>query len=334
MTGIRARAGVWLAVAVVSTLAIEAAQQSVFRVSRTTVAIPVSVFDQGGNIVRDLTRDDFLVFDNGEPQEVVNFASGLEPFTAVVLVDTSASMILNLDLARAAAEQFVIRMRPDDLAKVGSFSDRVLVSDRFTSDRDELLRALRDDLHIGNPTRLFDAVHEGFGQLARATGRRVVMLFTDGCDTISQQDLDSLLRRIRAEEYMVYAVQLPFRYARRPTGMRRPCQGCGCDLELDLTNQTGFRYSSLNDPRRQLSGGYILQRLAAETGGGVMYLNPQADVNATATWIASELHHQYLLGFVPPKLDGKPHELEVRVRRKNMTVRARRSYQAPLPSAK
>ena len=328
------RAGVWLLCAVASTLAAEAFQQSVFRVSRTTVAVPVSVFDQGGNVVRDLTRDDFVIVDNGDLQEVVNFASGTEPFTAVVLVDTSASMILNLDMARAAAEQFIIRMRPDDLAMVGSFSDRILVSGRFTSDRDELLRALREDLHIGNPTRLFDAVHEGFGQLARATGRRVVMLFTDGCDTTSQQDLDTLLRRIRAEEYMVYSVQLPFRFARRPTGMRRPCQGCGCDLELDLTNTTGFKYSSFNDPRRQLSGGYILQQLARETGGGTVFLSPQSDVNSTATWITSELHHQYLLGFVPPKLDGKSHELEVRVRRPNLTIRARRSYLAPTAPVK
>lgn len=324
----------WMVRLLVGLAAVTAAgaqQQSVFRASRTTVAVPVSVFDQGGNVVRDLTRDDFTILDNGQQQDIVNFASGLEPFTAVVLVDTSASMILNLDAARAAAEQFVIRMRPDDLAMVGSFSDRIAIGGRFTSDRDELLRALREDLHIGNPTRLFDAIHEGFGQLARAAGRRVVMLFTDGCDTTSQQHLDTLLHRIRAEEFMVYSVQLPFRPARPTAGMRRRCQGCGCDLEFDLTNTSAFRYSSFNDPRRQLSGGYILQRLAVETGGGVVYLAPNADINSTATWIASELHHQYLLGFVPPRLDGKPHELDVRVRRPDLTLRARRSYVAPLP---
>jgi Ca-activated chloride channel family protein len=325
------RAGVCLFLALASLVAPAPLQQSVFRVSRTTVAVPASVFDDGGNVVRDLTRDDFAIFDNGIPQEVVNFASGLEPFTAVVLVDTSASMILDLDTAKAAAEQFIIRLRPDDLAMVGSFSDRIVLSGRFTSDRDELLRVLREDIHIGNPTRLFDAVHEGFGQLARATGRRVVMVFTDGCDSASQQDLDSILRRVRTEEYMIYAVQLPFRRS-RAVGPTRRCQGCGCDLELDLANQTGIRYSNLSDPRRSLSGGYILQRFAAETGGGVAFLGPTTDVNSTATWIASELHHQYLLGFVPPKLDGKSHELEVRVKRPNLTVRARRSYLAPLPA--
>ena len=325
------RAGVCIVLALAGIVAPAALQQSVFRVARTTVAVPASVFDEGGNVVRDLTRDEFAIFDNGVPQEVVNFASGNEPFTAVVLVDTSASMILDLDTARAAAEQFVIRMRPDDLAMVGSFSDRVFVSGRFTNDRDALLKSLRDDLHIGNPTRLFDAVHEAFGQLARATGRRVVMLFTDGCDSASQQDLDSLLRRIRTEEYMVYSVQLPFRRSRaiRP-GQR--CQGCACDLELDLANQSGIRYSNLNDARRNLSGGYILQRLATETGGGVALLGPTTDVNSTATWIASELHHQYLLGFVPPKFDGKNHELEVRVKRPNLIVRARRTYLAPPPA--
>jgi hypothetical protein len=99
-------------------------------------------------------------------------------------------------------------------------------------------------------------------------------------------------------------------------------------MELTLTNTSAFRYSNFNDPRRQLSGGYILQRLATETGGGVVYLGPNADINSTATWISSELHHQYLLGFVPPRSDGKPHDLEVRVKRPELTVRSRRSYVA------
>src|SRR5512134_3569223 len=93
-------------------IALQAPQQPVFRGGLTTVAVPTAVFDEEGGIVTHLTRDDFLLFDNGRPQEITNFTSGLQPVTAVALVDTSASMATVLDLARSAAEQFVIRLWP------------------------------------------------------------------------------------------------------------------------------------------------------------------------------------------------------------------------------
>lgn len=296
--------------------ALAAQQQPVFRSGVETVAVYATVLDQYGEMVFNLKQDDFKVFDNGKLQKLTVFVGGLQPITAILLIDTSASMTMSLDLARAAAEQFVIRMQPGDQARIGSFSDRIDLKHEFTGDRDELLRAIREDLHIGNPTLLWDAVDEAMTQLAPLGGRRVIMLFTDGLDTYSRKTAIKILERARADELMVYVVQ--FRAA--PRGML---------LEVPLS--PGPRQVLTYDPRRMQPPSVALQQISNQTGGGYFFLAPNDDVNATFTRVAQELHYQYVLGFAPPKADGKLHEITVVADRPQTAVRARRTYLAPGP---
>jgi Ca-activated chloride channel family protein len=202
-------AGLALASAPLAAAGPEAAwwqQAPTFRGGTTTVAVYATALDRGNQAVIDLDRSDFEVFDDGRRQELTVFVKGLQPITAVVLVDTSASMAPTLDQARSAAEQFVIRMLPRDTARVGSFSDRVNISPAFTSDRDEP-RGLREDLHIGNPTMLWDAIDQTMTSLTPLGGRRVILVLTDGIDTMSTATAESVLERARADELMVYVVQ-------------------------------------------------------------------------------------------------------------------------------
>ncbi len=288
-------------------------QQQVFRSGVTTVAVYATVTDRTGMLVRDLRKDDFEVLDNNRVQDLTVFSTELQPVTAVLLVDTSASMALTLDLAKQAVEQFIIRMMPGDQARVGNFSDRINLGGPFTGDRDQLLRAFRDDLQTGNPTRLWDAVGETMSALTDVGGRRVVVLFTDGQDTASATDGKQVLERAKAEDVMIYSVQIRSRV--------RP------DLEWDIlgasTNQMARNRRS--DP----TPGQVLRGLAMQTGGLHFTLMQNDDVNATFTQVAIELHHQYLLGFTPRTADGRVHDLQVRVRYPNLQVRARRSYLAP-----
>ena len=293
-------------------------QPPVFRGRTETVAVYATVLDRYGEMVRDLDRDDFTVEDDGRRQEVTVFVKGLQPITAAVLVDTSASMTLNIELARMAAEQFVIRMLPGDQVRVGSFSDRLDLSPTFTSNRDELLRSLRDDLHIGNPTQLWNAVGETMTELAPLGGRRILLLLTDGVDTESTTTAEEILERARADELMIYIVQ--FRSTPRAQ-----------TAEMPLSAGAGVAFS---DPRRfTASPTDTLRRLAAQTGGGHFLLNEYDDVNATFTQVMQELHYQYVLGFTPERFDGQIHDLRVRTDEKTHVVRARRNYRAPLPAA-
>ena len=288
-------------------------QQPVFRTGIDTVAIYASVFDRYGEIITDLAKPDFKVFDEGKPQDLTVFINGQQPITAVVLIDTSASMTPLLHLARAAAEQFVIRLQPGDRARVGSFNDKINLSPEFTSDRDVLLRTLRD-LPIGHTTVLWDAIDKTMTELKPLGGRRVILLLTDGLDTQSQRRSDEMLARAQAEELMLYAVQF------RPRVVQP-------DIEMPLSQ--GLKAMLSNDVRRERFPTDTLRRLAVQTGGGHFLLTERDDVNSTFTRVASELHQQYVLGFSLQKFDGKPHAIDVLVNRPNLLVRARRSYLAP-----
>jgi VWFA-related protein len=315
-------------------------QPPTFRGGVRMVAVPTSVFNQHGELVTDLQRDQFLIFDDGRRQELTHFESGQQPITALVLLDTSASMIPRLDLARQAAEQFIVRLWPGDRAQVGSFSDRIQLLGDFTDDRDDLLQALRDEVHIGNPTRLIDAVNAGMSALSPLGGRRVLVVLTDGCDTYSEMGWDALLGRLPAEEFMVYAVQMGGALPRLPANrqpMGRPNRSGGCvgrehDFEMSvLPAETLSGFFRMNNPTRILTPSQVLSRLTAETGGGHFVLTARDDVNTTFTRVMYELHHQYLLGFVPQVSDGKRHEITVRVNQPNLLVRARRGYLAVRP---
>lgn len=281
----------------------EAGQPPVFRAGTALVPLYVTVTDRTGRLVPDLTEEAFEILDNGRPQRIALFRNDVQPITIVVMLDTSASMTGNLDILKAGAEQFLLRLLPDDRAKVGAFNDKIEVwpTGAFTGDRNELI-GLLDVLDYGNPTRLYDAIAVSLDELKPVEGRRVVLVFTDGDDTASRVDLGDVVERARSENVMVYAIGLESEYFNGVRRVRtRPDRG--------------------------------LRRLAEETGGGYFELKKADDLGATFTRVAQELHSQYLLGFVPPVLDGKVHKLEVRVRRDGLTARARKSYVAvPAPS--
>jgi VWFA-related protein len=214
------------------------------------------------------------------------------------MLDTSLSMELHYDTLRLAAERFVLRLLPEDRAKVGAFSDKIIISPEFTGDRDELVRTINDDriMQRGNPTHLWDAINRSMTALSAETGRRVVLAFSDGEDTGSTETgFGELLDRAVSEDFMVYSI----------------------GLQVDLPR---LRLRTKPDRR--------LREIADQSGGGYFELVRTADLNSTFTRVADELHRQYVLGFTPESLDGTVHKLEVRSKVPGMKVRARRSYLA------
>jgi len=270
--------------------------QPIFKSAVRTVPIYATVVDDSGRLVPDLERGDFTIVDNGKPADVTLFSNDSQPFSAVVMLDTSASMTANLKLLNRAAEQFLLRLLPVDRAQVGAFNDKIQLSGTFTNDRDELIAAL-NELYFGNPTRLNDGIAAGLDALKGLDGRRVVVVFTDGEDTSSRTAFKTVLERARDEEVMVYSIGLESEYF---NGMR----------------------VVKSRPTRDL------RKIADETGGGYFELLKTADLAPTFTRVAQELRSQYLIGFAPANLDGKVHKLEVKVNRPGMTVRARKSYLA------
>jgi Ca-activated chloride channel family protein len=242
-------------------------------------------------------QDDFEVYDNNKLQTLTSFDNKPQPISVVVMLDTSGSMTLALDLVKAAAEQFLLRLMPDDQGMVGAFNDKIeFHPEGFTNSRDMLVRSLKD-LDFGYPTRLYDAVNESMSQLKPLQGRKVVLVFTDGDDNSSRIGSGHVTDRGRLEEVMVYSVGLENEYF---DGARRV----------------------RSSPDRGL------KRLSEETGGGFFLLKKTDELTSTFTRVAQELHSQYVLGFTPQLLDGKIHKLEVRLKKPGMVARARKSYVA------
>ncbi len=265
-----------------------------FRATTQIVPVVTTVTDADGRLVPNLEQDEFTVLDNGKPQEITFFQNDIQPITVVVMLDRSGSMTANLKILDQGAEQFLLRLLPSDKGQVGAFSDKIQLSGAFTSDRDDLILALRD-LQYGNPTRLYDAIDASMDALTGIEGRRVVLAFTDGDDTDSRLGFGDVLDRARRDEMMIYSI----------------------GLESEYFN--GQRVVRTRPDRN-------LKRLAEETGGGYFELKKTTELAPTFTRVAQELHSQYTLGFTPGMLDGKEHKLTVRMKAPGQTARARKSY--------
>ncbi len=281
-----------------ATAGVAAQQQPTFKSGTQIVSLFVTVQDAQKRLVANLTQGDFEIFDNDKPQPITYFDNSIHPINVVAMLDTSGSMTLTIGLLKQAAETFVMRLLPDDKARVGAFNDKIQFGGmQFTNNRDDLISDIKE-LDYGNGTRLWDAVGASIDELKPIDGRRVVLVFTDGDDTDSRKlSLGNVIDKSRTDEVMVYAIGLESHYFNGAAMVRsKPDRG--------------------------------LRKLADETGGGYFELTKTAELAPTFTQVAQELHSQYVIGFTPTQLDGKVHKLTVKMKQTGMTARARRSYLA------
>jgi Ca-activated chloride channel homolog len=306
---VRILAAGWLAA-----LGLSAQEQPVFRGTSDAVRVFVTVTDRDGRLVTTLEQGDFEIRDEGKPQPITLFDNAPQPIRLIVLLDVSGSMEGNLPLLRGAVEQLFARLRPNDAVRLGTFGYQVTISPTFTRDARDLLRALPDSIAPDAPTPLWRAIDEAMAAFG-SEGRPVVLVLSDGKDSgptsfrqpfVSQAEV---IERGRNNSVMVYAVGMRSRrQVQRPPGI-----GPG-GLQAALL-------ADLPDPG--------LARVAEETGGGYTEIRFGQDLSAAFAAVADELHSQYLLGFAPPKRDGKTHQIDVHIAQKGMKPRARKSYVAP-----
>jgi Ca-activated chloride channel family protein len=297
-------------------LALAEPQQPVFRGAGDAVRIFATVTDGDGRLVTTLSQADFEVRDEGKPQPITLFDNSPQPIRLIVMLDVSGSMEGNLPLLRAASDQLFRRLLAHDAARVGTFGHEVTISPSFTRDPAALGAALPDRIAPDAPTPLWRGVDEAIAAFGEdSDARRVVLVLSDGKDSgpisfrqrfVSQVEV---IERARDEDVMVYAIGMRSR-SRAP---RQPGLGPG-GLQAMMT-------ADLPDAG--------LARVAEETGGGYAEIRFGQDLGAAFAQIADELHSQYLIGFAPPKRDGKVHRVELRVATRGLKPRARRSYVAP-----
>ena len=201
--------------------------QQVFRGGTELVRVFVTVVDKDGRLVPTLMQNDFEVRDEGKPQPITVFDNSPQPIRLVVMLDVSGSIAGSLGLLREGPDQLFTRLRPDDLARVGTFGHKVAISPAaFTRSIEELRAALPTTIAFDAPTPLWRAINDAMDTFKdQGMERRVVLVLSDGKDSgpvafnerwVSQADV---IDRARKDDVMVYAIGLRSTGTRAPAGL-------------------------------------------------------------------------------------------------------------------
>ncbi len=287
--------------------------EDVVKVETNLITIPVSVFDRHGLYIPNLRKEDFKIFEDGKEQHIEYFGTSEKPFTVIILLDTSPSTEYEIDEIRNGAIAFVEQLKPQDKVMVVEFNRKVRVLTEATNDRMAIYKAITR-AGFGNGTSLYDAVSFSLSnRLNTVSGRKAIVLFTDGVDTqSSKSNYDTTLALAEESDSLIF----PIYYN---------------TLEKTQTDAIGvFGPPPAGTTAREYAvGKRYLEELAAYTGGRVF--RPEATpggLTAAFEGIAEELRRQYSIGYIPSE-DGKPgqrKQIKVRVNRPNLVLRARDSY--------
>lgn len=264
------------------------------------VLVTTTVIGPGGELVRNLTKDDFEILEDDVPQNILLCASEtVMPLRLVLVFDTSLSVKSRFDFEKQAVNRFFssVVQRGDQAALITVSTD-VIVQHGLTS-RVDVLVTLVERLRSEGATALYDALVTAADLLRDVQGRRVILILSDGRDTLSRTTLVQALQRVQEVGAVVYAINTA------PPG------------------------ASPN--LRELAGERALEILARETGGEVYFPHRVEELDPVFARLTEHLRHQYVLGFSSSNeaRDGSFRRLTVRVKREGAVARARSGYYAP-----
>ena len=332
------------------------------------VTLPVTVRDKHGKIIRDLTKDDFTLQEDGRPQSIRYFSQDTNlPLTLGLLVDTSRSQTNVLDAERSASRSFLEQMlvQPKDKAFLIHFDREVELLQDLTSSREKLQSALdllktpsdrersndpndSDDSRSGSGshhsggTQLYDAVFLASNELMKKQqGRKALVVLSDGVDRGSKTYLESAIESAQRADTVIYSIY--FAESRHDEG-QRPGHGMGRGGGGWPGGGGGWpgggggypggggggRGGQRPSESPRTDGKKILERISKETGGRFFEVTKKETVGDIYTSIVEELRTQYSMGYTPDKDSTATgyHHIQLTVKKKDLTVQTRDGYYA------
>ena len=299
-----------------------------FRTGIELVNVTATVTDSRGRFVSGLSKEDFRIYEDGEPQTISHFSNERVPVSLGIVLDTSGSMEgEKIAAARSALDRFLFDLLdPVDEAFLYRFSYEPILVQAWTTDREVISRRLRRIQPRGG-TALYDAVAEAVPMAqAGRHHKKALVIISDGHDTNSLTDPDSLRQLIRETEVLVYAIGID---GRSPSGIMRrgpiplpfPIPGTGRRGPPSWPGQIMSRDEPVNVR--------ALRELTDDSGGRTELVRSARDLDPATAAIADELSRQYYLAYpAPGHRDGRWHSIRVEVRQGSHLVRARRGYVA------
>lgn len=276
------------------------------------VRLPVTV-TQKKNLITGLSRGDFIVLEDGVPQEVTFFSDEkTNPAVYVgVLMDTSPSTAGKMGFSKEAAKNFiysVVTLRKDKAAFM-TFDHEVVLRQDFTDKLDLLDRAVDKVTKTGSQTALYDAVWEFSDEKLRsAPGRRVIVLITDGDDTFSRAELKDAIDIAQRTETTIFGISTKAGFLGSVPG-----------VDVGTVKDKGDKY---------------LTQLCEETGGEAFFTGDMLELERSFKRISDELKSQYIITYKPAdqNYDGRVRKIEVRFANKDLekkyNIRTKTSYRA------
>jgi Ca-activated chloride channel family protein len=285
------------------------------RVGVTLITVVATVVDEKGRTVPNLTADDFILEEDGQPQTITHLLPTADlPASLGVMLDVSLSMQSKIRTAQRALERFFSKMDHDDEIFLMTFSLRTSLIADFTPHRKELTNALMNGVSLSGGTSLYDSLFQGLQKVKEGRyQKKAVLLVTDGEDTTSMTRFDKTLQYIRESEMLVYSVGI---------------KGApGFDMGTDSlpgparTNKPNFTTVDMK----------VLNLFGEASGGKAWEISEAAfgrNMDAVLDTIAAELRSQYSIGYYPnrPVKDGKWHRVRIRMKNPDFVARARKEY--------
>ena len=283
-----------------SGLAAWAQPQPVFRADVKLVRLLTTVKDATGALVGGLTKSDFLISDNGAPQEIAVFEQHTaQPLSVAIMLDISGSTAKDLKYEVDSLQRFAKALfgsgNPEDQAALSTFNHDVAKVSSFTRRLDRLESALRG-LKVGAGTSLYDAILLGTDELGRRSGRRVLIVVTDGGDTTSFTTFHAALEAAHRNDAVIYSI-----------------------LVVPIKNDAG----------RNIGGEHALELFASGTGGKVFQPTVGAALDKAFEAILKDLRSQYLLAYYPknvPLTRNRFHTVKVETKTSGLRVQSRSGY--------
>lgn len=275
------------------------------------VQLPITVMDKKEQPVAGLKVSDFIVFEDKQPQQIASFRdeSAGTPIYVAVLMDTSTSAAAKLRFEKESAKDFlytVVRVRKDKAA-FATFDEDVNLLQDFTDKLDKLDTAVDSVKKPGTTTALYDAVWRMCDEKMRGvTGRRVIVVITDGEDTSSRARLEEAIEMAQRTETIIFAISTKAGFSSVVPGVEAGTVKDDDDKKLD--------------------------KLADATGGKAFFIGDRLDLERAFTRVAKELRGQYIVTYRPTNknYDGSYRRIEVKLaaERDGLKVRTRRGYTA------
>lgn len=310
----------------------------IISVETNLVTTPVSVLDRNGRFIPGLKKKDFKIYDNGVLQDITYFQSEEQPFTVILMIDISPSTKYKIDEIHFAAVTFVNQLRPTDKVLVVAFDQRVrLLTEEATADKAKIFAAIYKAT-FGSGTSLYEAVSIVTDlDLIKVSGRKAVVLFTDGVDTTSRQaSFESTVANVQEVDALIY----PIRYnTQQNGGVISTTTGSPTQLPKDIADLMAARGIAI-DPRifqggargssaaEYAKGRQFLEKLAESSGGRIFEADDIKNLEAAFSGVAEELRRQYSIGYYPenPGQPGERRSVKIKVSRPNTIVRAKNGY--------